>query len=288
MKKKFKKTIILLMIAILTFSFANIQASTTYDNWISESLSDYEPLQTLIKKHPEAKMVENSTKYILTEITKDKEGNVLEANEKVFTNISSMQKYENQLKKENNIVPYTIGDQETKYKTYAKMKVGLSMYKYSSSRFFVAFVYDWLTVPEYDLLTYYKAVVGLALDSGLSMDSSSYGGRVTLTNINGDTIMRNSLNGGVDIKATGTQGIGYKIKESHQWNGAIVDMEGVISCEANKNQPTDNFCSAYGEYAHVSTTLNLDNFSVSLDGGISFGLTTTKTPYSFQDSLYIR
>lgn len=287
MKKLLKKTLILMIATILTFSSITVQADDTHNNWVSQILNDYEPFQKMIKQNPNAKMVQNNTEYLLTETIKDKEGNILETNKQTFSTMSNMIAYENQLKQKDMIRVYSIGDGEIKYKTYTKMKVGLALYKYNSSEFFVAFVYDWLTQPDYDIFTYYKAVVGLALDSGLVMDGTSYGGRVTLKLINGNTIIRNDLNGGVSIKATGTQGIGYKIKESHQTNGAIVDMEGVISCDAYKASPSYNYCSAYGEYADVSYTFNLDSFSVSFPAGISFSAATEKTSYNYQDALYI-
>lgn len=287
MKKLLKKTLILMIATILTFSSITVQAADTHDNWTSQILSDYEPFQKMLREDPNAKMIQNNTEYLLTETIKDKEGNILETNEKTFSTMSSMLNYENQLKQKDMIRIYSIGDGETKYKTYTKMRVGLSLYKYTNGKFFVAFIYDWLTTPDYDILSYYKAVVGLALDSGLTMDGTSYSGRVSIKNIANQDIMRNTLNGGVVIQATGTQGIGYKIKESHQKIGAIKDMEGVISCDAYKTSPSYTYCSAYGEYADVSLTLNLDDFSVSIPAGISFGFGTTKTSYNYQDALYI-
>lgn len=287
MKKLLKKTLILMIATILTFSSITVQAADTHDNWTSQILNDYEPFQKMLREDPNAKMIQNSTEYLLAETIKDKEGNVIETSEKTFATMSSMIAYENQLKQKDMIRIYSIGDGETKYKTYTKMRVGLSLYKYTNGKFFVSFVYDWLTKPGYDIFTYYKAVVGLALDSGLTMDGTSYGGRVSMKFINGTTLMKNNLNGGVFIQAAGTQGIGYKIKESHQTNGEIVNMNGVISCDAYKTSSASSYCSAYGEYADVNVTLDLDDFSVSIPGGISFGFGTNKTPYNYQDALYI-
>ncbi|WP_312698849.1 hypothetical protein [Sedimentibacter sp.] len=289
MKKILRITLSLFLVMILTVNLFNVQAVTvSEEDWISKALSDYEPLQSMLEQYPNAEKVQSNIKYVLTETIKDKDGEILNITQKNFDNLSKMQNYEEQLVEINNITPYVVGDGETKYKTYTKMRVGLALYKYNSNRFFVAFVYDWLTQPDYDALLKYKGVVGLALDSGLSMDGTSYAGRVTMKIIDGSTIMRNTQNGGVNIKATGTQGIGYKIEESAQNTGLILEMEGVISCEAIKTSSNIIATSAFGEYAYVGFTPNLNSFSVSFPKGVSFGIGTTKTPYTYQDALDLR
>lgn len=301
MKKILNTTLSLLMVMLLTLNFTNVQAVSTVtsdDDWISQALSDYEPLQSLINEYPETVLIQNDTEYILNETKKDKDGNILETNRKNFSSLLSMQKYEKKLKEGKNVkelsdgtvIIFSIGDGETKYSTsYSKIKVGLSLYKYSSEKFFVANVYEWLTTPDVNWYYDHKAVVGLSLGSQLSMDGpSTYGGRVTLTNYLGETFMRNNLNGGLTIQATNAEGIGYSINENAQHIGLISGIEGVLSCKATQTNPSDTACSAFAEYDYVSATLGLNNFSVSFPGGISFSSATTKTRYTYQNTLDLR
>lgn len=262
-----------------------VQAAKKSDDWISKSLIDYEPLQNLLLEYPDASKVEDKTSYILDVTTKNSKGDILKKEKKTFSNLEDMETYV--AVSENEIVPYSIEHGETAYKTYTKMRVGLTLYKYSSSYYFVAFVYEWLTPPSTSAFTNMtEGVVGLALDTGLSMDGSSYAGRLTI-NYWDHTETRTNSNGGLSIQATGTQGIGYPFS-FYNPNKYADSAEGVISCKAYKQAPNFEYVSAYGEYADVSMTLDLDNFSVSIPAGISFNLATSKTSYSIQDTLTVK
>lgn len=304
MKKLFKTFLSLLMIILLSFSFTNAQAAqtpvSTSDDWISQALSDYEQLQTLKKKYPDTEMVENTTKYILNETKKDKDGNTLAVNKREFSNDSDLEKYLDKIKKEEikkekkveekkdgTVTTYMVEDGQTKYVTYTKIKVGLALYKYSSEKFFVACVYTYTTKPEIDLTYHHQGIAGLALGTQLAMDGqSSYGGRVTITNYLGEETVRNTINGELSIQATGTQGIGYSVHESETDLGLITGLEGVISCTATQTNPSDTVCSAFGEYDYVRSTIG--GFSVSYPSGISVGLATVRTRYTIQDALDLR
>lgn len=305
MKRLFKTFLSLLMIILLSFNFTNTHAAqtpvSTSDDWISQALSDYEPLQTLKKEYPNTEMVENNTKYILNETEKDKNGNILAVKKREFLNESDLDKYLDKIKKEEikkgkkieekkdgTVSIYLIEDGETVYNnSYTKLKIGLSLYKYSSEKFFVACVYEYKTKPEIDLTYHHKGIAGLALGTQLAMDGkSSYGGRVTITNYLGEKTVRNNLNDGLDIQATGTQGIGYRIHEAETDLGLITGLEGVISCTATQTNPTDTSCSAFGEYDYLS--ISLGGFSVSYPSGISVGTGTVRTRYTIQDALDLR
>jgi|GEM_PF-1627209 len=304
MKKLFKTFLSLLMIILLSFNFTNTQAAqtpvSTSDDWISQALSDYEPLQTLKKEYPDTEMVENTTKYILNETEEDKDGNTLAVKKREFLNDSDLEKYLDKIKKEEikkgkkveekkdgTVSIYLIEDGQTKYVTYTKLKIGLSLYKYTSEKFFVACVYNYTTKPEIDLTYHHQGIAGLALGPQLAMDGqSSYGGRVTITNYLGEKTVRNNLNGGLSIQATGTQGIGYSVHETETDLGLITGLEGVISCTATQTNSSDTVCSAFGEYDFVRS--GLGGFSVSYPSGISVGLVTIRTRYTIQDALNLR
>lgn len=155
-------------------------------------------------------------------------------------------------------------------------------------KFFIACVYEYKTKPEIDLTYHHEGIAGLALGSQLAMDGkSSYGGRLTITNYQGIKTVRNDLNGGLNIQATGTQGIGYSIHESETALGLITGLEGVISCTATQTNPSDNVCSAFGEYDFIRSSV-LNGFSVSFPLGISVQPGTVRTQYTIQDALDLR
>lgn len=52
------------------------------NTWIANALSDYQPLQTLLIKYPNAICVQDNTTYILNEAVKDKNGNLLDLKQK--------------------------------------------------------------------------------------------------------------------------------------------------------------------------------------------------------------
>ena len=258
------------------------------DDWMLQELIDYEPYQELIKEHPNTEKVATKTKYILSEIVSDQNDNIIKSTEKSFSNQKSMDLYQKQLEEENkasDVSMSIVSPGETKYNTsYTKIRVGLSLYKLSSDYFFVAFVYDWLTPPPTTLLDYTKGAVGLCLDSGMSINASSIGGRVSATLLSGEEDMLNTVNGRLMIKSDSINGIGYAFSLPY----ATSDISGVISCNAYKNTPNTDYCSAFGEYDVVSKTLNLDDFSVSWPAGISFNVNTDRTRYTYGDALNIK
>ena len=68
---------------------------------------------------------------------------------------------------------------------------------------------------------------------------------------------------------------------------ATSDVYGVISCSAYKSMSGNTSCAAFGEYDSVSFSLDLKNITVSFPAGISFNALTTRTRYTFGDSLNI-
>lgn len=277
---------IVMIFTMFKYDFVNADTIAS-DNWITACLSDYEPLQSLLEEYPDAKLVQTSTTYILNKVTVDDKGNILKREEKKFPSLSSLEKYEEMSKKSDVLMPNTVRDGGETYTDYSKIRIGLALYRYSSTRFFVASTYEWLEPFDYDYLLEYKAAVGLAVGDGLSMEGSSYAGRVTMTNIRGDIIQKTNGNG-LRIQATGAYGIGYSFTQKAQRDGVIKHMQGVISCTAYKTSSAITNCPAYGEYADVSFSLDLDNFSVSIPAGISFNLFTSYTAYSHQDNLDLR
>ncbi|MDF2872062.1 MAG: hypothetical protein K0R05_3637 [Anaerocolumna sp.] len=255
---------------------------------MSEQLKDYEPYQELIKEYPNAQKVQSNTNYILSEIVSDQNGEIIKTTEKTFSDRKSMDKYQEEKEIENiqsNFNVYTVNPGETVYNTtYTQMQIGLSLYKYTSNRLFVACVYDWLTPPA-TLLDYTKGIVGLALASMMSMDGSSYAGRVTAVQITSGKVKNyTSSNGRLSIQATGNNTIGYFFSLPY----ASSDVYGVISCEAYKNFPEVNYCNAFGEYDSINYILDISNFSVSYPTGISIGTANVKTPYTVNDALNLR
>lgn len=263
-----------------------------------------------MKDYPNTKNVSNETFYVLYETTVDNEGNVLKNTKNTFKSEKEMNSFE-QLRKEekskeikkieSSIVSFSIpSDGSTEYTYYSSMKMGLSLYKFTSSRFFTACTYEWLSLPAPGIGSTSKlqAVVGLSLAPQLTMDASTYGGRVSYTTnylygtqIGQASYNRNNSNGGISIQATGAQGIGFSFTTPH-YTGAnyeiVTSMSGVISCIAYKSNTLDQYCSIFGEYDDVSLTLSLSNFSVSYPLGISFGLATSRTRYTAQGALDIR
>lgn len=282
--KKIISALLLLLLVCNTPFIANAQQISTND-WISEQLKDYEPYQKLIKEHPKAQQVQSNTKYVLTEIVSDQNGEILKTNEITFSNKKSMDKYQKEKEEVINIQPYIVNPGGTVYNTsYTQMRIGLCLFKYSSERFFVACVYDWLTPPPATLLDYTKGAACLALDSMMSMDRSTYAGYVTGVLLSGGSETKASYDGKLSIQASGTNAIGY----SFSFPFASSDINGVISCEAVKNFPSVNYCSAFGEYDSVNYSFDISNFSVSYPYGISFNTATVKTPYTINDALNLK
>lgn len=303
MKKKLF-SLVLIVSLMANSGFVKANAEVIEDNqaveWFDERMQDYEPYQEKLEEYPEMENVQASISYILIEDSIDKKGNVIDTNQEVFDNLDDMNAYEEEKLESNNIKPFVVNPGDIVYKTYSKMKVGLALYKYTSSRFFVSYTYEWLTLPSPGAISTNKirAVVGLALNPQLSIDSSTYDGRVSYTTdwVQGTqfgqtSYMKNVSNGGITIKPSGTQGIGYSFSVPH-YTGAnfniVTSMSGNISCTAFKSNTNDNYCSALGSYADVTTTLSLDSFSVSIPAGISFGAATSYSSYNLQDSLYIK
>lgn len=190
--------------------FVKANAEVIEDNqaveWIDERMQDYEPYQEKLEEYPEMENVQASISYILIEDSIDKKGNVIDTNQEVFDNLDDMNAYEEEKLESNNIKPFVVKPGDTVYKTYSKMKVGLGLYQYTSSRFFVAYTYEWLTLPLPGAISTNKirAVVGLALNPQLSIDSSTYGGRVSyttdwvqVTQFGQTSYMKNTSNGGI-------------------------------------------------------------------------------------------
>lgn len=283
MKKKILTVI--LMMALLAINFSYVQAETIpTEDWISEKLIDYEPLQELIREYPKTKKVQVRTEYKLNETITDEEGKVVKINEKTFSDKKSMDKYQKEREKKtknSDISTLSILPGETKYNyNYSQLKIGLAFYKYSSNYFFVACVYDWITKPYFSTVTRTNGIVGLALGDGLSMDGSSYEGRVSI-DWAGSTEDLTKSDGGLSIKAGSPNAIGYSFHVSHMSS----DIYGVISCKAYKTSNQYSYASAFGEYDNVYTKLG--GFSISYPAGISVGIGTTRDRYTIQDSLYI-
>ncbi len=287
--KKIISGVLLLSLLVCNNAFIAKAEQDTSSNWMSEQLKDYEPYQELIKEYPNAQKVQSNTNYILSEIVSDQNGVIIKTTEKTFSDQESMDKYQEEKEIENiqtNFNVNTVNPGQTVYNTtYTQMLIGLSLYKYTSNRFFVACVYDWLTPPPATLLDYTKGIVGLALDSMMSMDGSTYAGRVTAVQItSGKVETYTSYNGGLSIQATGNNAIGYSFSLPY----ASSDAYGVISCEAYKNFPSVNYCSAFGEYDSLNYILDISNFSVSYPYGISIGTAHVKTPYTVNDALNLQ
>ena len=285
--KKFISAVLLLSLLVCNNTFIAKAEQITSSNWISEQLKDYEPYQELIKEYPNAKKVQSNTNYILSEIVSDQNGEIIKTTEKTFSDKKSMDKYQEE--KENIQSDFnvnTVNPGQTEYNTsYSQMQIGLSLYQYSSSRFFVACVYDWLTPPLATLLDYTKGIVGLSLDSMMSMDRNTYAGRVTAVLLtSGKVESYTTSNGGISIQASSTNAIGYSFSLPY----ASSDAYGVISCEAYKNFPDVDYCGAFGEYDSLSYILDISNFSVSYPYGISIGTANVKTPYTINDALNLQ
>jgi hypothetical protein len=144
-----------------------------------------------------------------------------------------------------------------------------------------------------------QGVLGLAMNPQLTMDGSSYAGRISYvsdylygtSNMGTISALLNTDNGGIIVRATSTLGIGFKFGIPHYtgYNYEIVRaMDGVISCTAYKSNTYDTTCSVKGELEHVSPYFAITGFSVSMPAGVSVGGVNSSTPYPVQESLDIR
>lgn len=285
-----KKILSILLIAVLISSYfipTKVQANdVTNDDWIQEKLSDYEPLQQLLEEHPDAKLVESKTEYILNAITQDSAGNVIKSEKKAFSDLNSLYNYKSTQESLQSLAgPYIVEPGGTTYVSYGWVRVGLSTYKYTNTQFFVAAVYDWLQVPIVNS-TIYMGLVGLAFDSNLSMINGTYAGRASLYRSSGSIAKQYTTNAGnLSIGASAANAIAFSFTYITTIPGEVADMDGVISCTALKNSQNP-YCNAFGEYDDV--TVGLGNFSVSYPAGISVGPTTIRDRYTIQDSLNVR
>ena len=280
MKKK-----LISLVLILVFSLSPIQAQAATNDWMALELSDYEPFQEILRDHPDATIVQSNTSYVLTETIKNDNGDIVSLKAIKFSSLANMNNYQRVARDQELVIPNTISPGNTYYVTYSKMQVGLQFLRYSTGsgyEYFVACLYNWLTPPDMNVLEQTVGVVGLALDTGLVMNGGSYDSRMTYVR-SGQTYREYP-----SVMATGTQGIGYCFNIVNDVIYNVTSMSGVISCTAKKSFPSAELVSAYGEYAAVNYTLDLTSFSVSLSGGISFRLATSKTPYSVQDNLDVR
>lgn len=285
-----RKVLSLLLIAVLissSFIPSKVKAETVSDNnWIKEKLSDYEPLQELLKEYPDASLVQSNTEYILNTVTHDSAGNVIKSEQKAFSDLNSLTSYKSSQESLTSLVsPYVVSPGGAVYVSYGWVRVGLATYKYTSTQFFVSAVYDWLQIPIFGR-NLYQGLVGLAFDSNLSMTNGSYAGRATLYNINGRTVKDyTTSNGSLSIGAVAANSIAFSFSYFTTASGEITDMDGVISCTALKNS-INSYCNAFGEYDDVS--IGLGGFNVSYPAGISVGASTVRDRYTIQDSLDVR
>lgn len=288
-----KKNMLILIICVLTiFNSINVRAAENGNDWIGEILKDHESFQELILKHPDAVRVQEETSYIFTVEKYNSSGKLIDTEEKRFSDISKLEEYKDEItmnletnSSNNAVMPLIIEDGETRYVDYNTVKVGLALYKYSSNRFYVAFVCEGKVpeLPPFGLPSeFLDSVLGLALGNGLVMDGTSYAGRITYyTPFQGEYV-ESTVNGRLSIRPTGTEGIGF---HSKTFKGSQKTFQGVISCTALKQGTNSDYVSAYGEYAKINLSLDPTSFSVSIPAGISFNLATTKTAYPIQDAL---
>lgn len=286
---KRKAVSLLLALVIFTSNFTQVQAQEVENgNWIEEKLSDYEPLQKFLKEYPDAKLVQNNTEYILNTVTQDEAGNVISSKKTSFPDLESMNSYDSVQQDMNNVIsPFTISPGGSVYKTYSnKIKVGLSTYKYSTTRYFISCTFQWLTTPAPASRDTIMGLAALALDSNMVMDGNTYGGRVSI--YDGTTVkkMFNTTSGNLTVKASGINSIGFDFKYPVPVPLYVNGMDGVISCEALVNSQ-NKYCSIFGEYDDVTSALDLSNFSVSYPAGISVGIGTVRNQYTIQDALTI-
>jgi hypothetical protein len=284
-----KKKVLSLFLAVVMISsnFIQVQAQeVSNDAWIEEQLSDYQPLLDIKNKYSDVKEVQSNTEYILTTVTKDENGNLIHSKQDKFSDLESLNNYkEVQESMNERIAPFTVSPGGTSYVEYGYTRVGLSLYKYSSNRFFIACVYDWSAIFALPP-NYYRGIAALALDSNMVMEgSSSYAGRVSLYR-NGTLMQQYSTStGNLSIQASSANAIGYSYSYRMPDNSSLDHYEGVISCTALKNS-TNNLCSAFGEYDYLYNALS--GFSVSYPWGISVGASTERDRYTIQEPLDIR
>ena len=288
MKKKIISILLVMSLLVCNSTFISQAKSDSADDWMVKQLKDYEPYQELMKNHPDAQKVHGKTEYILNEIISDQNDEIIKTTKKTFTSQDSMDKYQKDREsknKESNVTLFSIIPDSTKYSTqYTKIKIGLTLYKYSSSRFFVACVFDWLTPPPYNLIRCTDGAIGLALDSGMSMDGTSYAGRVTsVEEARGIVKDYISSEGKLKINADSANAIGAVFHIPYPTS----DIYGILSCNAYKNAPSIQYCSAFAEYDSVGISLSPSSISVSFPAGISFDLLTSRTRYTYQDALSI-
>lgn len=240
-------------------------------------------------EYPNAQKAYSKTEFILNEIVSDQNGNIIKTTEKTFSDKKSMDIYQKDKEaknKESDVTIFTVEPGQTVYSTnYTQIQVGLSLYKYSSDYYFVAFVYDWLTPPPTTLLDYTHGAVGLGLESLMSMNGTSFAGRVTAVLLTSGTVdERTTYNGGLMIKSDSNNAIGYAFSLPY----ATSDIYGVISCSAYKGTPATNYCSAFGEYNSINRSINFNEFSISYPAGISFNVSTTRARYTYGDALHLQ
>ncbi|MGB8454778.1 MAG: hypothetical protein WCD89_20910 [Anaerocolumna sp.] len=278
---------LLLIATLLVPNFVQVEAKeVSNDAWIEEKLSDYEPLIEIKKENSDLKLVQSNTEYILTTVVKDSAGNVLHSKKNQFSDLESLNSYKSvQQSMKVVVTPSTVSPGDTTYEEYDTIKVGLSLYKYSTNRFFVACVYDF-TGGFFVNPINYRGIAGLALDSNMAMEgSSSYAGRISLYR-NGTLMKEFSTNAGnLSIKASSSNAIGYSYSYTLTGNNPLDHYEGVISCTALKNS-TNTYCSAFGEYDWLYSSLS--GFSVSYPLGISVSGSTERDRYTIQEPLDIR
>ena len=262
-----------------------LEEETAENDWINEMLEHYEPYLELKKEYPEISKVYSKTEYVLSEMTADKNGNIVKTNNTKFSNLEEMRE-EHIQKEAKSGVSYgarAVMPGQLSYKTYAEIQIGIALMQYADGSYFVAFLYDWLTMPEFNLVTRCDAAVALALDSGMTMEGSSYEGLVVIEDVSGEPEEFSTENERLSVKASSANAIGYNFRVSYM----PTDIYGLISCNAYKNEKDIDYCSVFGEYDTIKFSLNPSNFSVSYPAGLSFGFGTSRDRYTIQEALYI-
>jgi hypothetical protein len=281
MRKKLFSLLLVAIMLVINVSTVPAQAKVNKPNWVTKMEKEDQPLIDTLKEYPNAELIQTKVSYVLDIAIKDENGNIIQTGKKSFSDIASMNAYEKKLNETNvdSIKIQDINPGSGKTLNFSAMQVSLALYKLTSTKYSIHSSFQSLSAPIVNWIGQCMGAVGLAVDSNLSVDGSSYEGHFSYTNAGG------TFTPSISVLPRGSGAIGYSFNVFCP--AGLQSISGYLNFKASKSNTGTLSSGVIAEVDLVSATASLDNFSVSAPAGISFQLATSNDRYPLQDALLL-
>lgn len=279
MRNKLYSLLLVTIMLVINVSTVPAQAKVSKPDWVTTMEKEDQALIDTLKEYPNAELVQTKVSYVLDISVKDENGNIIQTGKKSFSDKASMNAYEKKLNETNvdSIKIQNINPGSYRYLNYSAMQISVALYKLTSSVYSIHSSFQSLSAPIVNWLGQCMGAVGLAVDSNLSADGTSYEGNFSYTNAGG------TFKPSISVLPKGTGAIGYSFNVFCP--AGLQSISGYLNFKATKSNTGTVSSGVIAEVDLVSSTVSLDNFSVSAPTGISFTYATSCTPYPLQDTL---